>query len=188
MKGKAIGTILLWVFTGLLAGSNLTTFYLLVSANQALKDALVQVDNLKEQTTAALDAMSAELEGMKNGTFDYTVNIEEEIPINTEIPVDFVVQVPINTVISINQTVTVPVTIPLYGQTNASVPIIASIPVNMTVSVPVQQVIPVSATAPVSLSVPINLKIGEMTIAQNMTNIQAVLDGLSLYLGGLTIP
>lgn len=193
-KKSKVLPIVQWVLIGLLVVSNVAIGFILMTAKQRLDAALQQVDSamlqvgeLQGEAVGALDTMVVAMEEMQAGTFDYTVEINEEIPIVTDIVVDFTVHVPIKTTIPINQNVTVTVNIPYAGSQNISIPIQANVPVNLTVDVPIHQVIPVNTTVPVALAVPIHVAIADMTIAEDMMNIQAVLEGLSAYLNNLSI-
>jgi hypothetical protein len=48
----------------------------------------------------------------------------------------------------------------------------------MTVDVPISQIIPIDITVPVKLTIPIKIKVAETALAQNITDLQAVLNDL----------
>ncbi|MBN2386218.1 MAG: hypothetical protein JXB85_04305 [Anaerolineales bacterium] len=140
--------------------------------------------SLRRQAADTISSMSTALEEVRSGTFEYAVQIDQEIPINDEIPIEFVVQVPIHATIPVNTTVSVPVEIPLVGTTYISIPIIADIPINLTVDVPVRQTIPIALRVPIQMDVPISIQIADTPLAQSLAHLQAVLDELAAGLHG----
>jgi hypothetical protein len=144
-----------------------------------------QLFTIRGQVTTALGGISAVIDNLQASTFEYTFHIDEELPINTEIPVEFIAQVPINTTIPVNTTVKMPVEIPLVGTTYLSIPIIADIPVDLVVDLPVQQTLPIDISVPVQLDVPIRIRVTDTPLAQSLTDLQAFFNKLTVELGGV---
>jgi hypothetical protein len=143
---------------------------------------------LRGEVATTLTDLLAVLENVKASSFDYTVAIDQELPVKGDIPVSFVVHVPIKTTIPINTSVSVPANIPFVGTVYVNVPISANVPVDLTVDVPIEQTIPIDITVPVQLDVPISIKIADMPLAQNLTDLQAVLNDLFASLTGSPLP
>jgi hypothetical protein len=179
MKEKfAPASIVLWTIAGLSLFINIVLVNILLVANGKLS-------SLQGNAATALSDTATVLEDIKNSSFDYTVAIDEDLPVTGDIPVSFVVRVPIKTTIPINTSVTVPVSVPYAGTVNVVIPIYANVPIDMTVDVPIEETIPIDITVPVQLEVPISVAIADTPLAQNLTDLQAVLGDLYTSLTGL---
>ncbi len=182
MKEKsAIASLPLWIAAGLSLVLNTGLIVALLAARSELFA-------LRGEAATALTDLSAVLENVKNGSFDYTAAVDQDVPVKGDIPVSFVVHVPIKTTILVNTSVSVPVDIPYAGTTYINIPISASVPVDMAVDVPIEQTIPIDITVPVQLDIPISIKIADTPLAQNLTDLQAVLYNLFASLTGEILP
>ncbi len=183
MKAKSvIATLSLWFVAGLSLTSNIGLVIAFLGARSELQQASSELLALRGEVVTSLTDMSDVVENVKAGSFDYMVAIDEEMPVKGDIPVSFVVHVPIKTTIYVNTSVNVPVSIPYAGTVNVNIPISANVPIDMTVDVPIEQTIPIDITVPVQLNVPISIKIADMPLAQNLTDLQTILNNLSASL------
>lgn len=139
--------------------------------------------DVKQQAAVAFSDAAASLGTIKNGTIDYTVKIDEKIPVALDVPVKFTVEVPIKRTIPIDTIVDVPIEIPLVGTRTIQVPISTTIPVDLTVQIPVDQRIPVNGSVPVRFDVPIKLNIGDTAFGEGLGQFQAVLQQQAESLG-----
>ena len=124
-----------------------------------------------EAFTQAAEAVSV----IKDGAIEYTVKIDEEIPIALDVPVRFTVDVPIVETIPVNTTVGVPVEIPLVGMRTINIPISANIPINLTIKVPIDKTIPVDAALPMKFDVPVTLKIADTSFGDGLEDVELLL-------------
>lgn len=114
------------------------------------------------------------VEEISDDTVSYTVELDQEIPISTEIPFSESISVPINTVVPIDTTVVVPVDL-RFTTYNLTVPIETVFPVDMEVTVPVSQVIDVTTVVPLNVDVPIEIAISETPLADYLADVNATL-------------
>ncbi len=112
--------------------------------------------------------------GLADDTFSYTVEIDQELPISTEIPFSETFSVPINTVVPISTTVVVPVDLG-FTTYELAVPIEAAFPVNMEPTVPVSQVVDITTVVPLRVDVPIEIVIAETPLADYLRDVNAAL-------------
>ncbi len=140
---------LLWVVAGVSLALNLTLIgTLLVLRNRAGQALAATTTVLNEVDFDAYDFTVSIDETLPIETsveFDETfiVPIDTTIPIDTSIPFEETVVVPINTVIPVNTTVSIPVSIPFAGTVNIiDLPITTQIPVNLNVEVPISKEFP----------------------------------------------
>ena len=181
MKRKpAVGYFGLWSVIAILALFNIFLGISLLSLRS-------QLFTIREQVSTALGGISVVIDNVQASTFEYTFPINEELPIKTNIPIDFVAQVPINTTIPVNTTFKVPVEIPLVGTTYISIPIIGDIPVNLVVDLPIKQTLPIDISVPIKLDVPIHIRVADTPLAQSLTDLQALFDELTVQLGGAEV-
>ena len=156
---------LLWVVAGVSLFLNLTLIgSLLVLRNrvgQALAATITVLDKVDLDAVDFTVSIDETLPIETSVEFDETfiVPIDTTIPIDTSIPFEETVVVPINTVIPVNTTVSVPISIPFAGTVNIiDIPISTQIPVNLTVEVPISKEVPIQLEIPVNLEVEIPIK------------------------------
>jgi hypothetical protein len=139
---------------------------------------------VRRQTAVAFADAANTVEALKAGVFDYTVTVNQTIPIAAKVPIDFKTQVPIKEIIPIDTTVAVPLDFPIVGRRTIEVPISTRIPLDLTVEVPIQQTIPLAVNVPVKLDVPIRIRIADTPLAGALDDIQTALADLAAGLGG----
>jgi hypothetical protein len=112
----------------------------------------------------------ADLEALQASTIEFDVQVNEEFPVQAEIPIKETLEVPIQLEIPISQEIKTTVLLdPL--QTGAGIPVDVTVPVDMEVpidvSIPVSidRTIPISTTVPLDLDVPISIAINDTELA-----------------------
>lgn len=161
--------ILLWV----IAVTSLTLNVFVISALLAVR----------QQAGEAFASAAGMVGDLKASRFDYTVNVDEELPVEANVPIDFTVQVPISETVPISTTVNVPIQFPLIGARIISVPISTRVPISLTVKVPIKQNIPIATTIPVQFDVPISIELADTPLAQSLDEVELILLGLADGLG-----
>jgi hypothetical protein len=179
----------LWVFVVLLLAFNLALLWFLFIARQRVTVALQEVETYRQTIETRLGQAGTVLANLKSGTLEYTASIDQTIPFSATIPLDYEMEVPVNMTIPINTSVTVPIQVPIPGVDSFSItiPISANIPVNTTFKVPVNMSVLVDTSVPIKLDIPVSIKISDTFLAASLDEIQALLDQLSLDLGGFSL-
>ncbi|MBI3241570.1 MAG: hypothetical protein HYZ49_04675 [Chloroflexi bacterium] len=139
--------------------------------------------SVRRQAGQAFAEAAGMVDDLKSSRFDYAVNIDEDLPIAANVPIDFTVQVPISETIPISTTVSVPIQFPLIGRRTIEVPISTRIPISLTVEVPIKQTIPIAANVPVQFDVPISIELTDTPLAQSLDEVELILLGLADGLG-----
>ncbi len=121
------------------------------------------------------------LEGFGDETFSYNFTFDDTLNIQTEIPVNETIPVEINEQIDISTVVNVPIRTPL-GNTSANVPINTTIPIDLDFEVPLEQTFEVQAAVPISLSVPVEIGVEETPLGGALDEMVANLYDLSAEL------
>jgi len=115
-------------------------------------------------------------------TFSYTVAVDQEIPVSTEIPLNETLEVPINAVVPVSTTVLVPVNLG-FRRYELAVPIEAVFPIDMEVSVPVSQTVDVTTVIPLEVDVPVEIAVSETLLAYYLRDLDAALEQTEMQLG-----
>ncbi len=111
---------------------------------------------------------------LADDTFSYTVAVDQEIPVSTEIPLNETLQVPINAVVPVSTTVVVPVNLG-FRTYDLAVPIEAVFPIDMEVSVPVSQTVDVTTVVPLEVDVPVEIALSKTPLVSYLRDLNAAL-------------
>lgn len=115
-------------------------------------------------------------------TFSYTVEVDQEVPISTEIPFNETLSVPINTVIPISTTVVVPVNLG-FRTYELALPIQAVFPIDMEVTVPISEAVDITTVVPLKVDVPIEIAVSDTPLAGYLRDLNATLRRTEQQLG-----
>ena len=100
----------------------------------------------------------------KTSQVRYDLPIDQQLPINIDVPIKRSLNVPINTEVRIKQDISLPVDTVL-GKFDLPIPIDATIPISTTVPIAFDQTIAISATVPIKLNVPVQVDLGSDQLA-----------------------
>lgn len=125
---------------------------------------------------------------LRSQTISYNVVVDEELLIDTDMPVNETIPVVIDQTIPIDMVVTVPVDTVLFGTIDLDVPINADIPVYLEQPITIDQTFRITTTVPVFFEVPIEVKIENTPAADLLTDLQDRLRRLEASLSAPLIP
>jgi hypothetical protein len=168
-QGMPFHYYLLWLFALVSLGLNIFIIKTLL--------------DVRQQASVAFTDAANSMATIRNGTIEYTVNINEEIPVALDVPVKFTVEVPIKRTIPIDTVVQVPLQLPLVGERIIDVPISTTVPLDLMIEIPVDQVVPINGTIPVRFDVPIKLLLNETSFGEGIGQLQTVLQQQAAALG-----
>jgi hypothetical protein len=148
-----------------------------------------QLVELSPEIEAGVEEAIAGLRDFGESTIAFDVDIDEVIPIDTEVVIRRTVAVPIVTEIPINEEFDTTITIdtpvgdlPL----DVTVPVDVVVPVDLVVDIPIDETVPIEDEFPVQLDVPIAIDVSETelknltdSLATGLESLQDVLAGLS---------
>ncbi len=147
-----------------------------------------QLVALEPQVSAGVEEAISGLREFGNSTISFDVEIDEMIPIKTDVVLDRVVQVPIKTTIPINETFDTTIrintgigSIPL----DVTVPVNVDVPVDLVVDIPINETVQIDEEFPVQLDVPIAIEVRETELAALADSLAAGLESLQDVLTGL---
>ena len=166
-KTAKVILVILFILIFLSLGLNGFLLWKLYSFEQQARATAQNVGPVLQESLAQA---ITDLETLQEATIEFDVQINEEFPVQAEIPIKEILEVPIQLEIPISQEIKTTVLLdPL--QTGLSVPVDVTVPVDMKVpidvSIPVaiDRTIPVSTTVPLDLNVPISIAIGDTELA-----------------------
>ncbi|MGE0141359.1 MAG: hypothetical protein AB7R77_26480, partial [Ilumatobacteraceae bacterium] len=148
-----------------------------------------KLTDLQPQISSGVQEAIDGLRTFGDSTISFTVNIDEVIPIDTEVVIDRTVQVPIKTTIPIDQTfdTTIRVDTPLGDiPLDITIPVDVDVPVDLTVDIPINETVPVKDEFPVKLDVPIDIRVRDTELAELTDSLAAGLESLQEMLSGLS--
>ncbi|MFQ5611326.1 MAG: hypothetical protein ACE5H9_04245 [Anaerolineae bacterium] len=164
---------LLWILVLISLALNIVLLVALNQARRVLIDGLVQVE--------------AGLANMSDDVIRYEFEIDQTIPINTDVPFNRTLEVPLKTNFPIHQVFEVPVNTPL-GVVNLEIPLDTEIPVDLVVPITIDETINIETEVPLELSIPLEIDIAQTPLAGYLLEAQSSLrgfrEGLENPLGG----
>jgi len=133
---------------------------------------------VRRQVGEAAGRAAQAIGALRESSIDYTVSVEQDVPVSLTLPVNTTVNVPIHTQLPINTQVTVPLETP-FGQIPLTFPVQTIVPVNLQPEVPINATVPVSMIVPVALEVPIHLALSDTAFGQSLSDAQGYLERLA---------
>lgn len=111
-----------------------------------------------------IDQLATSISEAKNSKLNYTVAIDQQVPINVDVPIQRSFSVPIDTQVRIQQNIDLPVETAL-GNFTIPVPIDANIPVSTTVPIQFDQTLNIDTSVPIKLDVPVQIDLGSEQVS-----------------------
>jgi hypothetical protein len=130
--------------------------------------------SVRSTLRAEVERLADTVQATKQQRVRYDLPIDQQLPINIDVPIKRSLNVPINTEVQIKQDVTLPVDTG-FGVVNIPIPIDAKIPINTTVPISFDQTINISTTVPIKLDVPIQVDMGSNQIVGYLDRLYAAL-------------
>jgi len=149
---------------------------------------LRQAIRWRQTANLIIDEAVAVLEGLERQSFTHTIVIDDDIAVQTDLPVNQTIPVEIDEMLPIQADVTVPVDTRLFGTINLNVPIDTTVPVQFTEEIVINQTFSVDTTVPIHLEVPIDIAVANTPFADTLNDLQARLELVSEELNQPLIP
>lgn len=135
---------------------------------------LLQLNRLMSGPSLVLAQTADQVARLRNETFTYTLRIDQNLHVQTDVPFRKTVQVPINTTLPIDTTITVPVDSP-FGRLTLPVPIKTTLPVSLTVSTPISETLPIDTNVPVRADVPVTIHLEDTPLRPYLEELERAL-------------
>ena len=175
--------IILFVLVCISLGLNI---YLVWQLQQAQQDVKTVVQKFGPDVQTSLEQTIADLETFQGATIEFKVAVDEEFPIEAQIPFNETIEVPIKLTVPIKQNIDTTIVIDVLGKglpVDVSVPVDVEVPIDTTITVPIDRTIDVSTTVPLKMDVPISLQIGDTELAGYVDRIRESLVSFYTMLG-----
>ena len=114
------------------------------------------------------------VQGAKQQQLSYDLPIDQQLPINIDVPIQRDMTVPINTSVQIKQQIMLPIDTGL-GIINIPVPIDASVPISTSVPIAFDQTVNISTTVPIQLKLPVRIDLGTGQVGGYLDRLYAAL-------------
>jgi len=118
--------------------------------------------------------LATAVQGAKQQQLSYDMPIDQQVPINIDVPIQRNLSVPINTSVQIKQQITLPIDTGL-GVVNIPVPIDASVPISTTVPIAFDQTVNISTTVPIQLNLPVRIDMSSGQVGGYLDRLYAAL-------------
>lgn len=178
-NGK-IALILLFILVLISVGFNIFLYWQMSRLRQA---GLGFVRDIRSGLPQAIN----EVEAFEKATIQYEVQVNQEFPVQTEIPFNETLDIPIQLTVPISQEIKTTVMIdPLNS--GVSIPVEVNVPVNMEIpidtSIPIsiERTIPISTSVPLDFPVPLNIVVSETELAPYLARLRTGLIALDQVL------
>jgi hypothetical protein len=126
---------------------------------------LAQLFRVRNTLRGQIEQLAAGVEAAKREQVRYDLLIDQQVPIDLDVPISRSLTIPIRTQVRIQQEVNLPIDTGVAGQINIPIPIDATIPVSTTVPIDFDQTVNISTTVPLRLNVPIRVDLGAPQLA-----------------------
>lgn len=140
--------------------------YLISELLRVRQQAIQTLQSIEPMAQDTLTQVDTELASFQNSTLEFTVKIDQELPIDVEIPINKRVDVPINVTVPISKQIQTtimmdPLQTGLQIPVDIDVPVDVEVPINVVLPVEVNETIPISTTVPVKVDVPIAINVSD---------------------------
>jgi nucleotide-binding universal stress UspA family protein len=136
---------------------------------------LTQLFRVRNTLRGQIEQLAAGVEAAKSEQVRYDLPIDQQVPIDLDVPISRSLTIPIRTEVRIQQQVNLPIDTGVAGQIDIPIPIDATIPVSTSVPIDFDQTVNISTTVPLRLNVPIQVDLGAPQIAGYLDRLHAAL-------------
>jgi len=167
-------------------------WYLITQLLQARQQALGLVQEFKPVAQDTLEQVDSDLADFQTATFEFQVEIDQQLPIAAEIPFNETIDVPIKATIPIKQQIQTTIMLDPFQAgleipTDIDVPVEVEVPIDMVVPVKIERTVPISTVVPINLDVPVIIDIGDTELVGYIEKLRQGLDRLNASLEQATL-
>lgn len=148
---------------------------------------LQQAQVAGQQAQVMLAKTVADLGEFENSAIQFSVPIDETIPVKMMVKYKRNIEVPIKLTIPIDQNINTEIPLEINGITipiKVSVPVKMNVPIDTKQNVPLDLEIPIDTEVPIIMDIPVNFKLSETGMSVYITQLREMLDTLNKNLAG----
>jgi len=177
--------VILFILVFLSLGLNLYLYWQLLRAQQAAQTLIPEVQQILAQ--AATD-----VESFQNSTFEFEIEIDQEFPVDVEIPIQETVEVPIQMTVPIQQEFETTIELDPFGtgsgiQMPVKVPVDVEVPLDVVVPVAIDQTIPISTTIPLDITLPVAIEVNKTGLATSVEQLHSALVSFNQFFDAILV-
>ena len=136
---------------------------------------LTQLFRVRNTLRGQIEQLATSVQAARNDQVRYDLPIDQQIPINLDVPIKRSLSIPIRTDVRIKQDINVPVDTGVAGTIAIPIPLDVTVPVSTTVPIDFDQTVNISTTVPLQLTVPVQLDLGSPQISGYLDRLYAAL-------------
>jgi hypothetical protein len=136
---------------------------------------LSQLFRVRNTLRGQIEQLAAGVEAAKAEQVRYDLPIDQQVPIDLDVPIKRSLSVPIRTEVRIQQQINVPIDTGVAGLIEIPIPIDTTVPVSTTVPIDFDQTVSISTTVPLRLNVPIQIDLGAPQLSGYLDRLHAAL-------------
>jgi hypothetical protein len=121
-----------------------------------------------------VEQLAGAVQNAKQQQLRYDMPIDQQVPVNIDVPIKRDLTVPINLDVPIKQQITVPVDTGL-GVVNIPVSLDTSVPISTSVPIAFDQTVNISTTVPIRLNLPVQIDLGSGQVGGYLDRVYAAL-------------
>ena len=125
---------------------------------------LARLFNVRNTLRSVIGQLAESVQAAKRDQVRYDLPIDQQIPIDLDVPIKRSLIVPIRTEVRIKQDIVLPVETG-FGNLNIPIPVDANIPISTTVPIDFDQTVNISTSVPLKLNVPIQIDLGSPQVS-----------------------
>lgn len=128
------------------------------------------------------------LENLQTRVINYEVQIDETLPVKTDVPIDMTVPIRLQDDFEINTSVTASIPAGPLGSIPVRVPISTTVPIDKTFNIEINQVLTIDTTIPVKFNVPLSFSVQQLGLFATIEETKARLQLLEQSLSSPLLP
>jgi hypothetical protein len=128
------------------------------------------------------------LENLQTQVINYEVQIDETLPIKTDVPINMTVPITIRDDFEINTSVTASIPAGPLGSIPVRVPVSTTVPIDKTFNIEIDQVLTIDTTIPVKFNVPLSFSVEQLGLFATIEETKARLQLLEQSLSSPLLP
>ncbi len=132
----------------------------------------------RDNTLAAVQELRLALQALGDTPVRTVVHVEQDIPVEAEVPLNGTFDVPVNTQIPLSTTVYTTISIPLLGAQKIPVPIEGELPLQVILKMPIHTTLPVTAVYHLSTDLPVQVSLTPESLRPVDEALQGLAEGL----------
>lgn len=189
IKGLKASIIILFILVFVSLGLN---WYLISQLLRTRREAIAFIQEVKPVAQGTLSTVATELQSFEESTIEFKVEINQDFPVEVEIPLDEALEIPIAVTVPIRQefetTILMdPLQAGLEIPVDIMVPVDVEVPIDVVVPISVKRTIPITTNIPLDLDFPIMIKVSETNLVTYIEQLRQGIAASEAFIDQITV-